>query len=143
MEIKLQNKYIVPGINFLQIIKLKGADSRARSKLVKLLTNAAKELEEAEMELLAEFGVKDDEGNLLPDSTGNGYSLIAETSNAYHKQHNILLDEAAEITGGTYVNHIDKVLDILNKYDGELDGKDAEVYDVLLDAMEESKEEEK
>lgn len=141
MEIKLQNKYIVPGANFLQTIKLKGADSRARSKLVKLLAVAAKELEDAEMELLEEFGVKGEDGKLLPDSTGTGYNLIAETSADYHKQHNILLDEWAEISGGTYVNHIDKVLEILNNYDGELDGKDAEVYDELLNAMEESKEE--
>lgn len=143
MEFTLDNKYLVPTANFLQTIKLKGADSRARSKLVKLLASAAKELEESEMALLEEFGVKDDDGKLVSDSTGTGYSLVAETSNEYHKQHNVLLNEKAEINGGTYVNHIDKMLDILLAYEEELDGQNAEVYDALIDAMEESKKEEK
>lgn len=136
MKIILQNKFIAPSINFLQSMTLKGGDSRARSKLVKLLTKTLEDIQESEKQLLEEYGQKDTDGNLIKGDNDNSYMLNPETAKEYGNQYKVLLDEKAEIQGGTYVNHIDKIADILNNYDGDLSGPDAEVYDELLDAFE-------
>lgn len=138
MKINLQNSYLVPSINFLQGIKLKGKESRSRSKLVKLLTKALKDLQEDENTLLDQYGERDDDGEFVKEENGN----IKVTKKAeWQKEHRELLETIAEIEGGTYVNHIDDCKKILDDYDGELDGVNAETYDALLDSFEAAKKE--
>jgi len=138
MKINLQNSYLVPSINFLQGIKLKGKQSRSRSKLVKLLTKSLKTLQEDENALLDQYGERDDDGEFVKEENGN----IKVTKKAeWQKEHRELLETIAEIEGGTYVNHIDDCKKILDDYDGELDGANAEAYDALLDAFEDAKRE--
>lgn len=136
MKINLENSYLVPSINFLQGIKLKGKQSRSRSKLVKLLTKSLKTLQEDENALLDQYGERDDDGEFVKEENGN----IKVTKKAeWQKEHRELLETIAEIEGGTYVNHIDDCKKILDDYDGELDGANAEAYDALLDAFEAAK----
>lgn len=138
MKINLENSYLVPSINFLQGIKLKGKQSRSRSKLVKLLTKSLKTLQEDENALLDQYGERDDDGEFVKEENGN----IKVTKKAeWQKEHRELLETIAEIEGGTYVNHIDDCKKILDDYDGELDGANAEAYDALLDAFEAAKKE--
>lgn len=133
MKINLQNSYLVPSINFLQSIKLKGKESRSRSKLVKLLTKSLKALQEDENTLLDQYGERDGEGEFVKEENGN-IKVIKKVE--WQKEHRELLETIAEIEGGTYVNHIDDCKKILDDYDGELDGASAEAYDALLDAFE-------
>lgn len=135
MKIILENSYLVPAINFLQGLKLKGKDSRSRSKLVKLINQGLTSLQESEQQLLNDYADKDEKGNVIfvEDSKAK-ISPINQIE--FNKEHKALLKEKAEIEGGTYVNHIDDCHKILDDYKGELSGVDAEVYDVLLDAFE-------
>ena len=134
MKLKIKNMYLVPAHNFMSEMKLKGADSRARSKLLKLIKTAVESLGESERELIEEYGEKDTDGKLIED--GGSYRIPAESRTAYVKEYKKLMEEVAEIAGGTYVDHIDKLERILSDCDMELEGVNAEVYDILLDALE-------
>ena len=46
------------------------------------------------------------------------------------------MEEEVVIEGGMYVRNFDEIPRILEDYDGMLSGKDAEVYDRLLDEFE-------
>jgi len=134
MKLKIKNMYLVPTHNLMSEMKLKGADSRARSKLLKLIKTAVESLGESERELIEEYGEKDADGKLIED--GGSYRIPAESRTAYAKEYKKLMEEVAEIAGGTYAGHIDKLERILNDCGMELEGVNAEVYDILLDALE-------
>ena len=134
MKLKIKNMYLVPTHNLMSEMKLKGADSRARSKLLKLIKAAVESLGESERELIEEYGEKDADGKLIED--GGSYRIPAESRTAYAKEYKKLMEEVAEIAGGTYAGHIDKLERILNDCGMELEGVNAEVYDILLDALE-------
>lgn len=147
MKIELENSYLVPSINLLQSLKLKGAQSIARSKLVKLLTKSLESLQEAEQSLINEYGEREDnskpvgDDNPLMHSSDGNAKLQPDRLEEYRTEHNKLMKEVAEIEGGTYVNHIDDVSHIIDDYanDTELDGADAEAYFALHEAFEDAK----
>jgi hypothetical protein len=140
MKIILANEVLAPSVNFLGTIKLKGKDSRARTKLVNLLTQQVRELQESEQELIDEYAKTDENGK--PEKAENGNTKIdPDRAKEYLAEHSKLMLEQVEIEGGTYVNHIDDCEKILNDYDGELEGANAQAYDALLDAFEAAKNE--
>lgn len=140
MKIILANEVLAPSVNFLGTIKLKGKDSRARTKLVNLLTQQVRELQESEQELIDEYAKTDENGK--PEKAENGNVKIdPNRAKEYLAEHSKLMLEQVEIEGGTYVNHIDDCKKILDDYDGELDGQNAQAYDALLDAFEAAKKE--
>lgn len=131
MKITLKNKELAPAINFLQGLKLKNADSRHRSKLVKLLVKAFEELSEEEQELLKKHDLLDSEG-AIKESEEQDITKAKE----FKKEQSVLMDEEVVIEGGMYAKNIDELPRILNEIDVELDGNEAEIYDRLLDEME-------
>lgn len=140
MKIILANEVLAPSVNFLGTIKLKGKDSRARTKLVNLLTQQVRELQESEQELIDEYAKTDENGK--PEKAENGNAKIdPDRAKEYLAEHSKLMLEQVEIEGGTYVNHIDDCQKILEDYDGELEGQNAQAYDALLDAFEAAKNE--
>lgn len=140
MKIILANEVLAPAVNFLGTIKLKGKDSRARTKLVNLLTQQVRELQDSEQELIDEYAKTDENGK--PEKAENGNAKIdPDRAKEYLAEHSKLMLEQVEIEGGTYVNHIDDCQKILEDYDGELEGQNAQAYDALLDAFEAAKNE--
>lgn len=131
MNITLKNKELIPTIQFLQGLKLKNADSRHRSKLVKLLTTALDGFAESEQDLLKEHHLVDEKGVILPEEQQE-----KEQVDAYNIEQKKLYEEEVVIEGGMYAKNIDELPRILEALDIELEGKDAEVYDRLLDEME-------
>ena len=142
MYIFIENKFISPSIQFLNRLKLKGKESRARSKLVKILFVKLKQLADEEMTLAEEYGEKDDSGNFVyaPKDKGRGIVIDPLKVKDYLKEHQLLMDELVEISEGTYDNHLNELYCILEECTEELSGIDAEVYDRLLDAFESSPE---
>lgn len=139
MHIKLKNKYLVTLIPFLQGMKLKGEKSRARSKFLELATAAFTSLQDSETELVKEYAAVDSEGEPLIKEDGS-FTLRKDTYEAFINERAKLFDEIAEIEGGTYTTHLGTMRQILNDYDEELDGENAELYDALCDAFEEASE---
>lgn len=151
MKITLKNVYLVPSINLLQKMSLKGQDTLARSKFVKLLKKSLDDLAEAEQELVNEYSARKD--NSLPVSDDNplitkpdGNAEIQPAKKLeFNKVHADLLNQEAEIQGGTYVNHIDDIKRILKEYGDktELNNTDAEAYLELTEAFANTTKEDK
>lgn len=132
MKITLKNNELAPAINFLEGMTLKAnKDSRHRTKLVKRIREAFAELSEEEKSLMEKFNLLDESGQLK-----EGKDQDAKDVAAFNKEQEILMDEEIVIEGGMYARNFDEVPRILNEYDGMLSGKDAEIYDRLLDEFE-------
>lgn len=131
----MENSLLVPCINLLQNMKLRGSASRARTKLVNLMLTTINELSNSELALIKEYGELDESGNPIKSENGS-YKIKPDVLAEFNAEHLVLLNENAEIAGPTYEGHLKDCLDFLNNYDGELSGTDAQAYDALLDALE-------
>ena len=74
VKIKLQNKFLPTLIPFLRGMKLKGEQSRARSKFLALAMTAYYSLHDNEIELLKEYAILDKNGEPLSDKDG-GFTI--------------------------------------------------------------------
>lgn len=136
MKITLKNNDLIPVIDFLKNMPIKGKDSRHRSKLVKQLQAALDGLIEAEKELISEFGLLDENNELIPAEKQD-----TEAVKEFQKEQKVLYDEEVVIEGGVFAKNFDEMPRILNEYEGELSGAQAEIYDRLLDEMEKEADE--
>jgi len=134
MKIMLENRHIITLIPFLQSMKLRGERSRARSKFLALAMTSYESLHSSEVELLKEYAVLDESGELL--QTDGAFTLKEETALEYHIEREKLFSEIAEIEGGTYTAHLELMRQILADYDEDLSGETASLYDALCDAFE-------
>ena len=134
MKIKLENRHIITLIPFLQSMKLRGERSRARSKFLALAMTSYESLHLSEVELLKEYAVLDESGELL--QTDGAFTLKEETALEYHIEREKLFSEIAEIEGGTYTAHLELMRKILADYDEDLSGETATLYDALCDSLE-------
>ncbi|MHA3065809.1 hypothetical protein [Lacticaseibacillus saniviri] len=143
MKFVLENKYLAPAINFLQAMKLKGTDSLARSKMVKLINAKYEELLADQNLLLNEYGARLDNSKPVTDSNPleqdekGAITIQHDKISEFKTAHTALLNQKTEISGGTYVTHISDVVEIIDNYafDHELEGNDAEVYLELHEAL--------
>ena len=131
MKNTLKNNELVPTINFLESIELSTKDSRHRTKLIKRIREALIELSDEEKSLMEKFNLLDENGQ-LKDSKEQDIKDVA----IFNKEQAILLNEEVVIEGGMYARNFDEIPRILEEYDGMISGKDAEIYDRLLDEFE-------
>ena len=129
MKITLKNTELPTAIQFLKDLNLKGSDSRCRSKLVKLLEVPMQEFAQDEAELLKEYDLLDEQGQIKQDGE-------QEKVRQFKVEQNKLYQEQVIIDSGTYTPQIEKLKDILENIKIELSGDNAEIYDRLLDEME-------
>lgn len=134
--IRIENRYLPTLIPFLQSMKLAGAASRARSKLLAMAFTAFQDLATSEKELVAEYAVLDEQGQ--PVIAEDGSFDLKEPAQAplYLAEREALLNEEAHLIGPTYSEHLAQLQNLLATYPVELTGYEAEVYDRLCDAVE-------
>lgn len=137
MFINLRNEELAPAIAFLQAIPLKATDSRHRSKLVKLLTVAYEELASSEKILMDKFGLLDADGSLKAEQDRSN-----ENVKMFNLEQRVLYSEIVVIEGGMFVKNVEEIPRILKEFNGEISGKDAEIYDRLLDEFEKTNNDE-
>lgn len=136
MEIK--NGEITAYVEFLQKLNLKSRASRGRTKLIKLLDKKIDEFNADLNSVRDEFFKKDDKGHFVEDDNGklvikDGVSVgeaQAEADKLTNENAVILLDE--------YEQQIKAMYQALDKYDGELSGTDATIYDDLMEKLEQA-----
>ena len=136
MEIK--NGEITAYVEFLQKLNLKSRASRGRTKLIKLLDKKIDEFNTDLNSVRDEFFKKDDKGHFVQDDNGklvikDGVSVgeaQAEADKLTNENAVILLDE--------YEQQIKAMYQALDKYDGELSGTDATIYDDLMEKLEQA-----
>lgn len=132
MKIKIQNKYLLPSINLLYDLSLKGKESRHRTRFIKLLQEQLKEVEEERKQLAEEFSRKDKNGK--PIIEDNKYVL--ENEKEFYKEFNELMDEEFIIEGANHEETLKTVKTILLECEVAFSGQDAMVYDYLCEQFE-------
>jgi hypothetical protein len=137
MKISIKVSYLPAAVEFLYNLTLKGKQSRHRSRFVKAMQEKWKQVVEEEQELLKEYAGTDEEGN--PNKKEDG-SFDVKDVKGFKEQQKELFDELFVIEGGDATGYLKTVKEILLGYDGEVSGKDAEVYDYLYEVFENSDE---
>ena len=138
MKIYILNKDLGNCSNFLFDIKLKKEESRAKSKLMKLINRKHEEYVADIKALTKEYAELDEAVNPIPLNE-TMYKVTENMSIECQNEVNKLGKEVAIIEGGEYVNQFKTIKTVLENYDEEMEGFKAEAYDVLLDAFEEAK----
>ena len=138
MKMEIKNGEITAYVEFLQKLNLKSRASRGRTKLIKLLDKKIDEFNADLNSVRDEFFKKDDKGHFVQDDNGklvikDGVSVReaqAEADKLTNENAVILLDE--------YEQQIKAMYQALDKYDGELSGTDATIYDDLMEKLEQT-----
>lgn len=135
--IKIQNRYLPTLIQFLETMKLAGAQSRARSKLLGKVVDAYTELAVSERELVKEYAELNSKGEPEIESEGTFQLKDPELAGDYLAARDALVAEHAVITPA-YAEHAAQLLKLLDGYEATLSGDEAAVYDHLFDAVSEA-----
>ena len=136
MKVILKNYELVPSIEFLQSMELVANESRPVTKFVKLLNDALTSVGESQIALIKQYGVHDEKGELALTADGSDYLIDPEKRDDYEVQARELLNEEVVIEGGPFVKVIERLPAVLEKYDVKISGRDAIIYDRLLDEFE-------
>lgn len=138
--IKIQNKHLNNVSDFLlNTVSAKGKKNVHRMRIVKTLQEKHKEVSEEELTLLKEYAGEDEEGNIKRNQHGNFDIKDVKGFNEAHKE---LFDEYFVIDDKNLESALNTVEKLVNDFDKELSGKDAEAHFILIEAFEEQPEEE-
>ena len=130
MKITMKNRDLAKAINFLNSLNLKGKDSRSRSKFIRLLEKYFEELKDDELELLKEFDLLDENGNIKQDTND------ADSIRLFNIEQEKLYSEQVVINCEDIIDRMNTLKEVLENLDTELSGDDAYIYDYLLDEIE-------
>lgn len=133
--LQVKNEAIVQFVTFLEKLELTPKASRVRTKLNKLLGLKIEELYKDELELLDRFGKKDEEGQLIEKD--GSYSLIEESALHYHQEKSALLSETVHIEVKELHDKLPILMEELENSEEKISGQQAEVFDELMDLLEE------
>lgn len=139
MQVKIENQKLVPSINILYGLSLKGKQSRHRSKFIKLLNERVNEIQEQEKELLKEHCNLDENGE--PKTIEDGAKWDVKDLDAFAKDKKELYEEEMVLEGGDAQGMLLTVKKVLLDCEKEWTGQEAEIYDYLCDQFEEGEEE--
>ncbi|SNT42257.1 hypothetical protein SAMN05444672_12227 [Bacillus sp. OK838] len=137
MQVKIQYSYLVDSINFLSTMTLKGKQSIHRTRFIKQLSEKLKQVSEEELQLIKEFTGTDDNGD--PNKNKDG-SFAIDDINEFKRQQNDYLSDFYVIEGGDANGMIKTMKGIIENYDKEVSGKEADTFEHLYTAFENSKE---
>jgi len=132
MILKIENRRLGQAIDLLFNLSLKGKQSRHRTKLIKLLSERLKEVEDQRIELAKEHSNKDEKGE--PKVIDDKFDI--KDLEAFKKDLEELYDEEIVIEGGDYHGMLKTVKEILLNCDVELSGPQADIYDYLCEQFE-------
>lgn len=134
--LSLKNKELAPIINFLSEVKLSPKASRCRSKLVKKLLEKHAELKEDLEVIIDKFGKRDENDKIIQLEDGN-VEFSDDRKEEGIKEQQILLDEEVSINLDEIKDKVKFLVSKLDKLDAKLSGYDAEIYDTIMDKLEE------
>lgn len=134
--LSLKNKELAPIINFLSAVELSPKASRCRSKLVKKLLEKHTELKEDLEDIIEKFGKRDDKGEIIRLENGN-VEFSEDTKEEGIKEQEELFDEEISINLDEIKKKVKFLVTNLDQLDTKLSGYDAEIYDMLMDKLEE------
>ncbi|SNZ14546.1 Protein of unknown function [Terribacillus aidingensis] len=139
MKLEIKNSMISPAIKLLYDLKLKGKQSRHRTKFIKQLQGKMKELHTQELDLIKEYAGDDGDGGPKKREDGS-FAIRPEDESAFRKEQDELFEEPFVIDGGDNYVTLETVKDIVLEYDEEVSGDTAVAYDYLCEAFENMKD---
>lgn len=132
MDIKNKDLSIV--IGFLkEEIKATKVDNIHRMRIVKALESQQEELISEETQLVKEFAVLDDNGNIKQDVNGSFFVTNRAEFEAQQKQ---LLNEVFRIEDNNLSDALKTIKRLVNDFEDELSGESAEAHYILIEALE-------
>lgn len=134
--LSLKNKELAPIINFLSAVELSPKASRCRSKLVKKLLEKHTELKEDLEDIIEKFGKRDDNGEIIRLENGN-VEFSEDIKDQGIKEQEELFDEEISINLDEIKKKVKFLVTNLDQLDTKLSGYNAELYDLLMDKLEE------
>lgn len=138
--IKLQNKHLKIIGDFLQnTVTAKGKKNIHRMRIVKALDARNKEVAEEEFLLLKEYAKVDEDGNPIPNKKG-GFDF--QDTKGFSVAYKALFEEIFVIDDKNLETALNTVKKLVNDFDKELSGNDAEAHFILSEAFEENNSEE-
>lgn len=141
MTIKLQNKDLANVANFLKnTVSVKGKKNIHRMRVVKVITERDKEVKEDEVRLLKDYAKLDDDGEIV--FLDNGQPIIKEKKE-FNEAHKALFDEEFVLDDKNLETAFKTVEKLVNDFDKELTGQQAEAHFILAEAFENPEEEQK
>ena len=132
MQVKLKNAYLQQITGLLFDLVLKGKQSRHRTKLITLLEERYKEVEEQRVQLAKEHSHLDEDDKPV---TKNGSFDIIDFAE-FKKELNDLLQEEMVIGGGDCELMLNTMKEALLECEQAFSGKEALIYDYLCDQFE-------
>ncbi|AAU85101.1 hypothetical protein BCBBV1cgp54 [Bacillus phage BCASJ1c] len=137
--IKIQYKHLKNTSDFLlNTITAKGKKNIHRMRVVKVLQEKNDKVGEEELELLKEYAKTDENEEFVRLPNGN---LDIEDPKTFKSQQESLYDEYFMIDDKNLVPALNTVEKLVNDFDKELSGKQAEAHFILVEAFENKKEE--
>ena len=138
---KIKNKHLNIVINFLKNeIKATKVDNIHRMRIVKALESQQEKLFSEETQLVKEFAVLDDNGNIKQDDNG---SFFVTNRVEFESQQKRLLNEVFRIEDKNLSDALKTIKRLVNEFEDELSGESAEAHFILSEAMENINMEEK
>lgn len=139
MDIKNKDLSIV--IGFLkEEIKATKVDNIHRMRIVKALESQQEKLISEETQLVKEFAVLDDNGNIKQDNNG---SFFVTNRSEFETQQKQLLNEVFRIEDKNLSEALKTIKRLVNDFEDQLSGESAEAHFILSEAMENINMEEK
>ena len=133
MQVRIQNYLLNEAIEFFYNLKLKGRQSRMRSKLIRMLNTRAEEFVEQQKELLKEHcNLENGEPKIIKNEQGVDVYDIKDLE-AYGKDRQELFSEEYVIEGADNDLMIKTVRTVLDECDIELSGRKAVLYEQLCE----------
>lgn len=133
MQVRIKNMDLVQAQKMFYNLRLKGRESRHRTRFIKLLDERIQEFSEQEMQLLKEHCHLDEDGN--PKKTEDGRYWDVKDIEAYAKDRRELYNEEFILEGADIQKTLLVVRDILDNFDEEISGEEAMVYDRLCESF--------
>lgn len=131
MQVKINNAKLGQAISLLFDLSLKGKQSRHRSKVIKVMQERLKEVEEQRLQLAKEHSNLDDNGEPII----NNDQFDIKDMESFNNDLKELYEEELIIEGGDAQGMLKTVKDVLVKCDKEWSGQDAVTYDYLCEAF--------
>lgn len=139
MTLTLKNKDLNKIADFLQnTVSVKGKKNVHRMRIVKALTEKDKEVREEEVSLLKDYAKLDDQGEII--FLDNGQPII-KGKKEFNEAHKALFEEYFVLDDKNIESALKTVEKLVNDFDKELSGQQAEAHFILAEAFEITNEE--
>lgn len=134
MEVRIKNRLITPIVKFLYELKLKGKQSRHRSRFIKKLEDKLQDIQVEEHEIRKQHCNLDENGEPKTTKMPDGQDIwdIADLQ-GFVRDRNEMMDEEYVIDDTDSQIMLETLKLILDEFDDEISGDDADVYDYLCE----------